>query len=265
MRISLTIVLLLLATRVSDGSVILDFEQLGASLAAESHDNDAGGGNFQSRGATLSNEFTDFGGGFSAWRGFSISNRTDSTTSGFGNQYSAWPGSGAGGSATYGVVFDFSGGFARISAPTGMSIDSFWVANTTYAALSMRDGDAFAKQFGGASGNEPDFLRMIITGLDVDEHVLGTQAVYLADFRPPNSADDYIVDDWQQVDVSGLGASQLTFAFQSSDVGPFGINTPTYAAIDQISFSAPVPEPPTVALWMLTLAVFRRVRRRRNV
>jgi hypothetical protein len=36
----------------------------------------------------------------------------------------------------------------------------------TYAALSMRDGDGFAKQFGGASGDDPDYFLLTITGRD---------------------------------------------------------------------------------------------------
>ena len=90
---------------------------------------------------------------------------------------------------------------------------------------------------------------------------------YLADFRqtrePGAVQGDYIVKKWTWVDLARLvdgGASQLRFAFASSDSGGFGINTPLYVAMD----SAPVPEP---SAWMLLAAgaaclpVVRRLRR----
>ncbi|HMO36139.1 MAG TPA: DUF4465 domain-containing protein, partial [Gemmatales bacterium] len=50
------------------------------------------------------------------------------------------------------------------------------------------------------------------------------------------------------VDLSGLGAgtSALTFELTSSDVGPFGMNTPAYFAMDNLVVA--VPEPGTMAL-----------------
>ena len=62
---------------------------------------------------------------------------------------------------------------------------------------------------------------------------------YLADFRrtrePGAVQGDYIVKEWTWVDLARLvegGASQLRFAFASSDSGGFGINTPLYVAMD---------------------------------
>ena len=56
------------------------------SLAPQSFDNGAdGAGQFISGGAIFQNHFTDFGGGFSSWEGWSYSNRTDVATPGFEN------------------------------------------------------------------------------------------------------------------------------------------------------------------------------------
>ena len=40
------------------------------------------------------------------------------------------------------------------------------VTNTTFAFLSMQNGDEFAKQFGGDDGNDPDFFKVTFRGFD---------------------------------------------------------------------------------------------------
>src|SRR5215216_6554162 len=79
-------------------------------LAAQSFYNGAdSAGQFISGGAILQNHFTDFGGGFSSWEGWSYSNRTDVTTPGFENQYSAYqlPLGGGFQSANFAVAYKF--------------------------------------------------------------------------------------------------------------------------------------------------------------
>ena len=121
-------------------------------------------------------------------------------------------------------------------------VEGAWLTNTTYAALSMRDGDAFAKQFGGPSGADPDWFLVTITGYDGDESPRGTVDFYLADFRFEDSVEDYIVDQWTWVDLVGLGpVSAIDFALSSSDNGDFGMNTPAYFALDGLRFAANGP------------------------
>lgn len=85
----------------------------------------------------------------------------------------------------------------------------------------------------------------------------------LADFRFDNAADDYVVTDWRWLDLSGLGAvSSLQFALTSSDVGPFGINTPAYFAMDGLAVAA-VPEPAQAGLLIAGLALVGAMARRR--
>ena len=97
-------------------SVVIDFEEL--SLPAESFYNGSdGAGVFTSGGAFFNNTYTDFGGGFYAWTGWSYSNMTDVTTPGFDNQYSAITGGGAEGSSNYAVAFVSAPGDATIECP----------------------------------------------------------------------------------------------------------------------------------------------------
>jgi hypothetical protein len=100
----------------------------------------------------------------------------------------------------------------------------------------MLNGDQFAKKFGGESGNDPDFFKLTIEGEDASNNSVGTVDFYLADYRFADNSKDYIVDSWERVDLSSLkGATELSLEFTSSDNDPqFGLNTPAYAAIDNL-------------------------------
>jgi hypothetical protein len=216
-------------------------------------------GEFASRGAAFVNRYgLDFG----TWSGFAYSNHSDSTTPGHINQFSAVTGDGRGpGTDNYGLAFANSTlGDAPIDAaalnklptfhiPFGRSVESAWITNTTYAAFSMRDGDMFAKKFGGESGDDPDWFKATAYGIDAEGGVLDASVdFYLADFRSANSAEDYIVTDWTQWDLSPLaGAASLHFNFSSSDVAPWGMNTPAYFAMDDLTLTT-IPEPASILL-----------------
>ena len=241
---------------------VIDFEDQG--LAVGEFDNGSGGaGGFVSGGVQFQNQFTDFGGGFSGWTGFSSSAVQDTMTAGFGNQYAAYDlggsilGSGAGDSTGYGMFFD---GTERMVLPSESVVASAWLTNNTYAGLSMTHGDAFAKKFGGVGGDDLDFLTVTITGYDAGDAVTGSIDFDLADFMFLDNSLDYIVDEWTLVDLSSLKAvKSIGFTFSGSDNGSFGLNTPAYVAIDNVTV---IPEPGTallVGLGLLGLACRGRV------
>lgn len=230
------------------------FEDLG--LPANSIHNDS---SFTTGGAQFNNNFTDFGGGFTGWEGFAYSSKTDSTTPGFGNQYSAIPGHGAGNSATYGMAFVGAFFPPVITLPAGATPVSVDLTNSTYAYLSMRDGDAFAKKFGGVTGNDADFLRLTITGISASNVSVGSIDFYLADYRFANNAQDYLISDWTNVSLASLaGAETLSFSLASSDNGSFGMNTPAYVAIDNLTF---VPEPSMLGIFAIAGCIVGRRRK----
>src|SRR5574342_450886 len=250
-----------LAAPVGSGALTIDFEDVGASLPIggsffyNGSSASPGATDFVAGGATLHNEFTNFGGGC-CWQGFAYSQTTDTATPGLANQFSAFPGSGAGGSATYAIGFTGGAvggsGISTIAFSSDVVPESVRIANTTWAALSMRDGDAFAKKFGGTSGDDPDFFRLTITGFDALGGAVGSVDFYLADYRFASSAQDYIVGDWAQVDLSGLGAVRsLDFTLLSSDTSFGYLNTPSYFALDDLLV---VPEPGSGVLLSCGLA-----------
>jgi hypothetical protein len=218
---------------------------------------------FTSSGAFFNNAYNAL---FGSWGGFALSRATDTTTPGFGNQYSAWAGSGFGGSSQFaiGYVDSFTPTYPTITLPAGEIPLSIAVSNTTYAALVIRDGDPGfgVEKFGGASGSDPDWYKLIITGVDENSATTGTVEFYLADYRFANNAQDYIVSAWATVDLTSLPNSTraLKFDVASSDVGAFGINTPTYFAADQLTTT--VPEPGSISL--LALGTLTTLRRRRK-
>lgn len=172
-----------------------------------------------------------------SWSGFVGSNVKDVITKGFGNQYACFPGSGANYTSTYAVLYKH--GTAKMASPT--IVRGFYVTNATYAALSMRDGDQYAKKFGGTDGSDKDFFGLVINGYGVKGNSRDT--VYLADFR---TKDNYILDHWKYVELEWMGQlDSIEFSFVSSDTGQFGINTPQYACFD--NFNA--PKPVTSAMW----------------
>ena len=133
----------------SVGADTIGFEDVGAGLVPDSAWYGAdGSGGFTSGTVGFNNGYTDWGGGSYSWFGWAYSNKTDTTTPGFGNQFSAYAGSGAGNSATYGVAYGGFGGGPEIHIPAGYYLTSAMITNTTYAALSMLNGDPFTKKFG---------------------------------------------------------------------------------------------------------------------
>lgn len=221
---------------------------------------DGGSATLEANGVELPHTTPSWGG----FSGFTVSNRTDVTTPGFGNPGSAIAGGGFG-DANYAVGYvDGAGLSLGFVSAGGVVPETMRVTNTTYAALSMRDGDAFAKQFGGADGGDPDYFRLTIEGIDATSAVTGTVEFYLADYRFADDGRDYIVESWEEVDLStlGSGVTELRFSLESSDMGPFGMNTPSYFAMDELSFTA-VPEPSVIAV-LAGIAALGAIARRRS-
>lgn len=192
---------------------------------------------------------------FPYWSGFAYSNVVNTTSNTFENQYAAYPGGGYR-STTYAVAYSRA---AAIALPGPATVSGFRIANTTYAYLTMRDGDIYGFTQPLAAGG---WFLVTATGR-LEDTITGSADFYLADLR--GGAPPGLVADWEWFDLSGLGTvDAVSFAFSGSDVGTFGLNTPAYFAMDDFSYSASVPEPST---WIFLLAAgavaAARSRRRR--
>jgi len=213
---------------------VSNFEDLNLPVDSFWNGSDLSGG-FTSKLANYSNTFNST---YSSWGGFAYSSKTDTITAGFANMYSSITGSGHY-SATYGVGY-----YSAFSGPLSISIDpvatntpltSIFVTNNTYAYLSMRDGDAYSKKFGGTAGNDSDWFMLTITGYKAGV-LTDTINFFLADYRFANNTNDYIVKDWTEIYLMKLGlVDSLSFTLNSSDTGAYGMNTPAYFCIDNMS------------------------------
>ncbi len=183
---------------------------------------------------------TAYGGMWS--EGFAYSNMTDSMTSGYLNPYSAKTAEGYDGSSNYVVFWQGYFGKSKIKF-TGADAyipQGFYITNSTYAYNSMRDGDDFAKKFGGESGNDADWFRLVAYGYR-NGTVADSIDFYLADFRFNNNDSDYIVKDWKWFGLESLGlVDSISFQLTSSDANTNGMLTPAYFCMDNFTVR-PVP------------------------
>lgn len=248
---------LLAATSLKAQFTTVDFEDLTLPAVDTFYNGSDGAGQFTSNSVVFGNTFEDFG-SFTAWSGFSYSNMTDNTTPGFGNQYSSFAGTGAESSEKYAV---YNSG-DTLYLPSSSNFGNTSIVNTAYAGISMRDGDQFAKQFGSPNGadgqpdgtNGEDYFYVTVYGWDINDDLVDSTEIYLADYRSADANDHYILDQWTEFNLSDLnGSSYLTFGFTSSDVGDFGINTPLYFAMDNFEYEA---EDASIAENMIDISVY---------
>ena len=174
---------------------------------------------------------------WNSWDGWAISTDIDTQTPGFMNQYSAISGGGFDNSSAYATTFVAGQSTLELQgAAKSGTVEGFYINNGTYPYLSMKDGDSFAKKFGGPTGDDPDyFLLTIKKSLDGQ---IGADSInfFLADYRDSDNSKDYIINEWTFIDLTSLGqVDELIFSLSSSDVGQFGMNTPAYFCIDNLT------------------------------
>ena len=214
-----------------------DFEDLELEVDAFYNGSD-GAGSFTSGGFSFSNTYTtsDYG---DYWSGFAASTMTDTETEGYTNQYSAITGTGALETGAYGVAYPDANAEIQFEKTT---VSGFYITNSAYAYYSMLNGDGYAKKFGGEDGSDEDWFKLTVYGISEAGDTTGTVEYYLADFRSENSSEDYIVNDWEWIDLSSLGEIiKLRFSLSSTDVGDWGMNTPAYFCFDRLNYQDLAP------------------------
>jgi hypothetical protein len=179
---------------------------------------------------------------YSYWGGFSYSNVAAPGAAFFTNQYASNPGGGYN-SSNYAVSYQslFPEFLPAITLPLPMTVSGFRIANTTYAYGSMRDGDGFSQPLAAGTG----WFATIATGF-LGSSVTGSATYSLGDLRGDPAPG--ILAGWGWFDLEPLGVvDRVEFTFAGSDVGDYGLNTPTYFAMDDLTLVA-VPEPGAWAL-----------------
>jgi hypothetical protein len=211
----------------------VDFESLNVPSNGFWNGSD-GAGFFISSDMKFENQYNK---AWQTWAGFAYSQKNDVATAGYDNQYSVVDP--ANQKNKFAIFYPSFGGdlFASMSATGEFEPRSIDLCNGTYTALSLKNGDAYSKKFGGKTGSDPDWFKVTIRGFDSNNNKTASLEIYLADFRSTDSSKDYILTKWTNFDLTPLGkVVKIAFEFSSSDAGAYGINTPTYVCLDNFKY-----------------------------
>ena len=210
---------------------IIDFEDI--TLPSKGYLDSIQGG-LVSQGFTFQNEFYDETNKLWYWyKGFAVSNVINDTTAGYLNTYATFAGKGADASKNY-LISDNINDNSGVKLPSNIQLVSLAITNSTYAALSMKNGDGIGRKF---TGKNKDFLKVWIRGYNSGK-AKDSLEVYLANFQYADSSQNFIQKDWRIVNLSSfVSVDSLSFRMQSSDNGQWGMNTPAYFTLDNIKFT----------------------------
>lgn len=181
---------------------------------------------------------------WASWNGFVASRDDDNAEyadSWLVHQCCAMPSGGLSGTGTpYLVAYwnssetedtDLAERSCKITFSNGNSFtpQSVFVTNNSYVYYTVINGSAYSRKF--AKG---DYFALKIYG-HTGSAVVGPVTVYLADYRSEKETEWSVLKDWTFVNLESLGeVKALYFVMESTDTGAWGINTPTYFAMDRI-------------------------------
>lgn len=157
------------------------------------------------------------------------------------SQDGANKGAGAGGSNTFAVINGFEGEYSdgvgsfRFTNGAEYRVVAMDICPTSYVYGCITEGNAF--------GNNPDksleevggWFKIIATGYDAEGNETASVEKYICDYRS-SIRPVKISSTWENWDLSGLGrVNEVKFNFEGSDSGAYGLNTPAYMALDNIT------------------------------
>ncbi|MDD3469390.1 MAG: DUF4465 domain-containing protein [Thermoguttaceae bacterium] len=223
--------------------VTVNFNEL---AFASGQDYNAASGGFTLQGVSFNNDYANTG--WFSWGGWAYSRIQDTTTAGYTNQYAVYDTEHAYDTYLVGYSDDYNGWQPTISLDAGLEFESVRLCNTTYAALSMLNGDGFTQPF-----DETDWFTLVITGVDSHGAAL-SQKISLAQWEASQNALDLnpanadSLTGWFDVNLRelGFGGSSIALSFESTDMAVWGMNTPAYVALGEVVVSRETPDTPTV-------------------
>lgn len=159
------------------------------------------------------------------WGGFVLSGTFGTSASAFeyANQFSVWADTGANGTSVCAVAYvdTYTGGYA---VPT-LELSQARTVGYCYLAPSVMT----ATYTPLAVAKDEFWYKVIVTGY------LGGEKTDAVECRLVNAGTTKA--GWTKVDLSGLGKiDKLVFTVDSNDSGQYGVNAPTYFALDEIGF-----------------------------
>lgn len=169
------------------------------------------------------------------WYGCAYTNSKSNSYNSLSDQNHSVTGGGYQGSDNFAVCY-YTGAWGTppiitaLNSELGTALTGCYITNSAYAYNAMSVGDGFARAF--AQG---DWLKVTFTadnGKTVD--------YYLGDYRSEDVTKNYILNQWDWVDLSPLGqVKTVTLSMSGSDMGAYGLNTPAYVCLDDFNGTAP--------------------------
>ena len=165
----------------------------------------------------------------SSWAGFAFSTVSNVVANWYTNQYAAI----APRTNAYAVGYhdDYRGVAPEIVFDMPVAPQSVLLNNTTYAALTIRDGNAYAQPFGSN-----DYFVLALTAYNGDGRAVATTNHYLADFR---NGKTFIQTNWTQLDLSWMPPTvvSLVGTLETTDMSGSWANTPLYFALADFTYA----------------------------
>jgi hypothetical protein len=136
------------------------------------------------------------------------------------------------------TAYIFSPGDFILVAPQSTVVSSITINNTALVTHAVTNGLFQASPF--AQG---DFLRVRFISLDENNQATDSTNWYDLAVHDGNL---WLMSQWTTIDLSSLQSNRITFELSGSDVDPlFGLNTPSYLAIDNVAIDQ-VTQPASV-------------------
>ena len=167
--------------------------------------------------------------GVSYWSGFAISGRTENTYENLTpDQYNSVYGGTIYGNKFLVVQGSYNPDVECITFDKPTKVRGMYCTNSAYAYSSMTKGDDFA----GGPFTKDDWFSAYITCLGERGDTISVTEVELA--KKDVEGKDKIVDYWKTVRVNAENVKKITFSFDGSRKGEWGLNTPAYMCVDKI-------------------------------
>ncbi len=125
------------------------------------------------------------------------------------------------------AAYNFNPGDFILVAPQSTVVSTITINNTAVVAHAVSNGLSQASPF--AQG---DFLR--VRFISLDENNQATDSTNWYDLAVHDGT-LWLMSQWTTIDLSSLHSNRITFELSGSDEDPlFGLNTPSYLAIDNV-------------------------------
>ena len=171
---------------------------------------------------------------FSEWGfggGMLCTNKTDITTPGYLNNSAITAGSKSGNVYITANGGEFSPAIIRNLQADSYEFKGAYITNTTYAYLAVKEGnDGYLNQ---TKFNAGDWFKLEAVGYTATGTEIGRVEMYLADYRNGKTE---VLNTWKWFDWSAIArAAYIDFVLTSSDTGEYGMNTPAYFSMDDVT------------------------------